>query len=90
MREYGLQLQTLEGRKYRVRLTSGGDKINYNHKTASPTANLIDTKILTNSTISDVHKGTQFMIVDIKDFLMTPFLKNPREYMIIHGTYFDQ
>ena len=81
----------LKEEKYRVRLTIGGNKLDYNHETASLTANLIDTKILINSTISDAHKGAQFMSVDIKDcFLMTPFPKNDREYMRIHGKYFDK
>ena len=81
----------LKEEKYRVRLTIGGDKLDYNQETASPTADLIDTKILINSTISDAHEGTQFMSVDIKDcFLMTPLPKNDKGYMIIHGQYFDK
>ena len=80
----------LKEEKYRVRLTIGGDKLEYDQETASPTANLIDTKILLNSTISDASKGAKFMSVDIKDcFLMTPLPENDREYMRIHGKYFD-
>ena len=41
----------LNDKKYRVRLTIGGDKLNYQDETASPTDNLLDTKILINSTI---------------------------------------
>ena len=47
----------LKEEKYRIRLTIDRDKLDYNHKTASLTANLIDTKILMNNTISDAHKG---------------------------------
>ena len=47
----------LKEEKYRVRLTIGGDKLEYDNETASPTANLIDTKNLVNSTISDAHQG---------------------------------
>ena len=42
--------------KYRV-LTFGGDKIPCNKETASPTAHLLGTKILLNSTIYYAHKG---------------------------------
>ena len=74
----------LKEEKYRVRLTIGGDKLEYDNETALPTANLIDTKILVNSAISDAHRGARFMSVDIKDcFLMTPLPKNDREYMRI-------
>ena len=47
----------LKEEKYRVRLTIGGDKLEYDNETASPTANLIDRKNLVNSTISDAHQG---------------------------------
>ena len=81
----------LKEEKYRVRLTIGGDKLEYNNETASPTANLVDTKILINSTISDAHKGARFMSVDIKDcFLMTPLPLDDREYMRINAKYFDE
>ena len=80
----------LKEEKYRVRLTIGGDKLDYTRETASPTANLVDTKILINSTISDAHEGAKFMTADIKDcFLMTPLPEGDREYMRIHGKYFD-
>ena len=80
----------LKEEKHRVRLTIGGDKLDYHNETASPTANLIDTKILIHSTISGAHKGARFMTVDIKDFfLMTPLPEGDREYMRIHGKYFD-
>ena len=81
----------LNQEKYRVRLTIGGDKLNYSDEKASPTAKLVDTKILINSTILDAHEGAQFMSIEIKDvFLMTPIPKREREYMIIHWRYFDK
>ena len=80
----------LKNEKHRVRLTIGGDKLDYDRDTASPTANLIDTKILLNSTISDSKKGAQFMSLDIKDFfLMSPLPVGDREYMRIHSKYFS-
>ena len=57
----------LKEEKYRVRLTIGGNKLDYNNETASPTANLIDTIFLVNSTISNAHEGAKFMTADIKD-----------------------
>ena len=39
----------------------------------SPAANLMETKLLVNSTISDAKHGARFMSADIKDyFLATP------------------
>ena len=55
-------------KKYRVRLTIGSNKIEFNKDTASLAENLLNTKILLNSTISDSSKGARFMSLDIKDF----------------------
>ena len=80
----------LKSEQYRVRLTIGGDKLEYNKDTASPAANLLDTKILLNSTISDAKRGARFMSLDIKDFfLMSPLPIEDREYMRIHSRYFS-
>ena len=46
----------LKQEKFRVQMTVGGDKLDYPHDTASPTAALIDTKLIINSTISDYKK----------------------------------
>ena len=59
--------QPLKDKKYCMRLTIDKDKLDYNNDTASPTANLLDTKILLNSTISDAKNGARFMSADIKD-----------------------
>ena len=73
-----------------MRLTIGGEKIKYDKERASPAANLLDTKLLLNSTILDAHKGARFMSLDIKDcFLMTPLPVCEQEYMRIHSKYFD-
>ena len=61
--------QPLKDEKYGVRLTISGDKLDYKNDTASPTENLLDTKILLNSPISDAKNGARFMSADIKDFL---------------------
>ena len=43
----------LKEEKFRVRLTIGGDKLEYLEETSSPAANLLKTKLLLNSVISD-------------------------------------
>ena len=71
----------------RVRLTVGGDRLDYAHDVGSPTASLLEAKLLLNSTISDADKGARFFAVDIKDFfLATPM--SEYEYMHIHSKYF--
>ena len=47
----------LKSEKYRIRLTIGGDKLDYLYDASSPAATLIDTKLLLNSVISDSDKG---------------------------------
>lgn len=42
----------LKQEKYRVCLTIGGDKLEYNHNPTSPAASLVKTKMLLNSVIS--------------------------------------
>ena len=81
----------LKEEKHRVRPIIGGDKLLYSDKTASPTADLLETNILMNSTILDAHKGARFMGIDIKNyFLMTSLPTEKREYMRIHSRLFNQ
>ena len=55
----------------RVRLTVGGDRINYPEDCGTPTAGMLTVKMLLNSVIST--KDAKFMTIDIKDFyLNTP------------------
>ena len=77
---YVLDYRHLKEEQHRVRITVGGDRLIYPGDTGSPAANLLETKILINSTISDAHKGARFMSADIKDyFLATPMPTS--EYM---------
>ena len=78
----------LKKETHRVRLTVGGDKLDYNFDAASPAASLIDTKLLLNSVISDSAKGAKFMTLDIKDFFLQTKMEDP-EFMKIHAKYFD-
>ena len=58
-----------------VHITVGGDRLTYNSDSGSPAANLLKTKLLINSTISDASRGARFMSADLKDF----FLATPME-----------
>jgi hypothetical protein len=57
----------------RVRITVGGNRINYPFQCGTPTADMLLVKLLFNSIIST--KGAKFMSLDIKDF----YLNTPME-----------
>ena len=65
----------------RCRLVVGGDRLTYKHKTAAPAANLLEAKIMFNSTIST--KNAKFLTIDIKDFFLSSKMAQPK-YMRIH------
>ena len=70
----------LKEEAYHIRIIVRGDYLPYTNNAGSLAANLLEIKILLNSTISDTNKDAHFMLVDIKDhFLATP-MKN-LEYM---------
>ena len=80
----------LKDKKYQVRLTVGGGKLLYKEETSSPTTDLLETKILLNSTISDAHKGVQLMDINIKNFfLITSLPTTKNKYMKIHKKSFS-
>ena len=74
--------------KYRVRLTVGGDRLEYFFETAAPAASLLEAKLIINSTISQSAKNARFMTLDIKDFFLQSTMKQP-QYMKIHSKYFS-
>ena len=66
----------LKEESFRVRITVGGDRLTYGNDAGSPATNLLETKIILNSTILDAWKGVRFMLLDIKDhFYSTPIEK---------------
>ena len=69
---------------YRVRLTIGGDVLDFFGDASSPAASLLEAKLLINSVISNAHKGARFMSLDIKDHFLQSMLEEP-EYLRIHG-----
>ena len=75
--------------KYRVRMTVGGDKLDYPFDSTSHAASLLETKILINFVISDAAYGARFLTLDIKDFPLQSVMETP-EYMRIHKKYFTK
>ena len=73
----------LKSEVYRTRMVVGGDKLDYFLDAGSPTTNLLETKILLNSVISDAAKGARFMSCDLKDFFLATPMADP-EYMRLH------
>jgi len=63
---------------HRIRLTVGGNRINFPGDCGTPTADMLTTKILLNSIIST--QGARFMTIDIKDFYLTTPMDRP-EFM---------
>ena len=72
----------LKSEPYRVRIVVGGDKLSYPSDAASPATDLLETKILLNSVISDAHKGARFLSADLKDHFLASPMDRP-EYMKI-------
>ena len=69
----------------RIRITVGGDKINYPGDCGTPTADLLTVKLLLNSVIST--KDAKFMTLDIANFYLCTPLKR-REYLKMKLTDF--
>ena len=64
----------------------GGDELDYHNDDGSSTANILETKIMINSTILDTYYRVRFTCANIKDhFLETP-MKIP-EYMRVKHKY---
>ena len=84
-----LDHRPLKTEPWRVRITVGGDKLTYDNDAGSPAANIIETKLLVNSVISDAKKGARFMSADIKDFFLNTPMERP-EYMRVHYRHIPQ
>ena len=77
----------LKEESMRVRITVGGDRLDYNYDAGSPAASILETKLTINSVISDANQGARFMGADLKDFFLASPMKEP-EYMRIHSRFF--
>ena len=78
-----LDYRPLKSDPYRVCITVDRDQLIYPDNAGSPTSNIIETKILVNSVISDAHCGAKFMSMDIKDYFLNTPMDTP-EYMKVH------
>ena len=77
-----LNYRPLKDESHQVRITVGEDWISYPDNVGSPAANMMETIIFLNNTISDTKRGARFVCADIKDhFLATPM--DREEYMHI-------
>ena len=77
----------LKSEPWRVRIVVGGDRLTYAEDAGSPTTDMLETKILINSVISDADKGARFLSLDLKDYFLASPMKNP-EYMKVHISKF--
>ena len=77
---YVLDYIPLKSDPYRVRITLWGDKLQYLEDAGPPASNIIETKILLNSVISDACKGARFMSMDLKDYFLNTPMHRP-EYI---------
>ena len=80
---YVLDYRPLKTQPHRVRITVGGDRLSYPDDAGAPATNLLETKVLLNSVISDARKGARFMSADVKDFFLNSPMQRP-EYMKVH------
>ncbi len=71
--KFAVDYQENKEEKERVRLTVGGDRINYPNEVATPTADLLTIKLMLNSIIST--PNMRWMTVDIKKFYLNTPLK---------------
>ena len=66
-----MDIRPLKEEKYRVRITVGGDNLDFCGDESSVAASLDTVKLLLNGVVST--KGAKFTTADIKDFLMPLF-----------------
>ena len=59
-----------------VRLTAGGDKLDYPGDPSYPSVSLLNVKIHINSTISRAKNNARYMCIEIKNF----YLGTPKNY----------
>ena len=73
-----MDIRPLKDEKYRVRITVGGDKLDFCGDASSVADSLATVKLLFNSVVST--KDEKFTTADIKEFFYASFLPDP-EYM---------
>ena len=63
--------------------------LEYLYDASSPTASLLESKLLMNSIISDSHKGACFMTIDLKDYFYSPFYWNLNIYAYMGNIFYQ-
>ena len=76
----------LKTEKYRCRIVAGGDRLTYDEDASSPATDILETKLLLNSIISDAKNNARFISADLKDFFLASPMHQP-EYMKMHIKY---
>ena len=61
---------------HRVRMTAGGDRLDYPDDPSSPAVSMQNAKLHINSTISDAKRGARYLVADIHNF----YLGTPMSY----------
>ena len=79
-----LDYRPLKTEEYRVRITFGGNRLTYEEDAGSPAANLLETKVLINSVISDAKSGAKFMTADIKDYFLATPMDRPEYTKVLY------
>ena len=84
---FACDYRPLKEEKWRIRCVVGGDKLEWNDDTGSPATDMVETKILFNSVISEAKIGARFMSLDLKDMFLMTIMTDP-EYMKCQYKYF--
>ena len=70
--------------KFRVRITTGGDRLHYHLDSGSPSTNLLETKLILNRILSDSRKGARFISLDVKDHFLVIPMTDPEHMIVKH------
>ena len=79
----------LKDEQWRIRLVVSGNKLHYDHDVNSPTTDIVENKIIFNSTISDALAGARFAALDLKYIFLHTEMKES-EYMKVNYKYFPE
>ena len=86
---YVCDIKLLKAEMHRVRITVGGDRLSCPDDTGSPAANMLETKLIVNSTISDSKYGAKFLSADIVNYFLASPMKRS-EYMKVRLKHLPQ
>ena len=67
----------------------GSNRLTYLDDPGSPTANLLETKVLLNITISDVKRGARLMTIDIQNYFLAKLMAK-QEFTKVHYKHIQE